>query len=81
MKNKHRQSGLSLIEQVMVVASVAAIMYFALPAAKQLFNNLETPAGTETLLALLWLLPVLWQPKISGMSASAFNMLITKMNL
>jgi hypothetical protein len=35
------------MEQVMVVASVAAIMVFAVPAAKDLFNKMKTPAGTR----------------------------------
>ena len=51
MKNRCRQSGLSLIEQVMVVASVAAIMFFAVPAAKHLFNNMETPAGAKAMIS------------------------------
>ena len=34
-----------------MVGIVGALMYFGLPAAKQLFNTLETPSGTKALIA------------------------------
>ncbi len=38
------------MEQTLVVGIVGALMYFGLPAAKQLFNTLETPSGTKALI-------------------------------
>ncbi|MBN1795858.1 MAG: hypothetical protein JW804_04230 [Sedimentisphaerales bacterium] len=51
MKNKLKNSGLSLMEEVMVVASVALILYIAMPSVKNWFNTMETPAGAKTLIS------------------------------
>ncbi len=51
MKLNHRQSGLSLIEETLVVAIVAVLLFLAVPAAKYLFNNMETPAGVKSLIS------------------------------
>jgi hypothetical protein len=41
---------LSLIEETLVVAIVAVLLYLAVPAAKYLFNNIETPAGVRAMI-------------------------------
>jgi hypothetical protein len=51
MKFNPRQHGLSLIEQTLVVGIVGALVYFGLPAARQLFDTMETPAGTKALIS------------------------------
>ena len=38
------------MEQTLVVGIVGTLMYFGLPAAKQLFNTLQTPSGTKSLI-------------------------------
>ena len=50
MKFNHRQFGLSLIEETLVVAIVAVLLLLAVPAAKYLFNNIETPAGARAMI-------------------------------
>lgn len=42
---------MSLLEEVLVVAIVAVVIFFALPSVKQLFNSLETPSGTKSLIS------------------------------
>ncbi|MFA5424899.1 MAG: hypothetical protein WC374_13680 [Phycisphaerae bacterium] len=42
---------MSLLEEVLVIAIIAVVIFFALPAARQLFNSLETPAGTKSLIS------------------------------
>lgn len=51
MRVERRQSGLSLIEETLVVAVVAVLLFLAVPAAKYLFNNMETPAGVRALIS------------------------------
>jgi len=51
MKLNHRQSGMSLLEETLVVAIVAVLIYFGLPAAKHLFNTMETPSGVKALIS------------------------------
>lgn len=50
MKLNRRQYGLSLLEETVVVAAVAVIIFLAVPAAKHLFNNIETTAGVKALI-------------------------------
>jgi hypothetical protein len=45
-----RRAGLSLIEETVVVAIVAVLLFLAVPAAKYLFNNMETPAGVRAMI-------------------------------
>lgn len=47
MKPKARQSGLTLIEQTMVIAAAAILILIAIPAARTLFDQLHTPAGVR----------------------------------
>ncbi|MFA5423795.1 MAG: hypothetical protein WC374_08065 [Phycisphaerae bacterium] len=42
---------MSLLEEVLVIAIIAVVIFFALPAARQLFNSLETPSGTKSLIS------------------------------
>ncbi len=50
MKFNHRQPGLSLIEETLVVAIVAVLLFLAVPAAKYLFNMMQTPAGVKAMI-------------------------------
>jgi hypothetical protein len=45
-----RRAGLSLLEETLVVAIVAVLIFLAVPAARYLFNTLETPAGVKALI-------------------------------
>ncbi len=51
MKAKCRQSGLSLIEMTLVVASVALLTALSIPAARTLFNSLATSGDTKALIS------------------------------
>jgi len=51
MKAKHRQSGLSLIEQTVIIAAAGMLIYLAMPSAKNLFNTMHTPAGTKAMIS------------------------------
>lgn len=51
MKAKHKQSGISLMEQTMVIAAVGLLIYLAMPSAKHLFNTMHTPAGTKAMIS------------------------------
>jgi hypothetical protein len=50
MRINHRQLGLSLIEETLVVAIVAVLLFLAVPAARFLFNNIETPSGVRAMI-------------------------------
>ncbi len=51
MRVNHRQSGLSLLEETLVVAIVAIMIFLAVPAARHLFDRLQTPAGVKALIS------------------------------
>lgn len=41
---------MTLVEQLVVVTAVAALVVFGIPAVKQLFNTMETPAGAKSVI-------------------------------
>jgi Tfp pilus assembly protein PilE len=51
MKFNRRQFGMSLMEEAVVVAIIALLLAVALPALKQLFNTMQTPAGVKAMIA------------------------------
>jgi len=51
MKTKPKQSGVTLPEIVVVVATIALLAGFALPAIRALLNSFETQSGAKTLIS------------------------------
>lgn len=51
MKPKTRQSGLTLTEMVVVVAAIAMLMTFGLPAIRSLLSSFETQSGARTMIS------------------------------
>lgn len=51
METKTRQSGLSLMEEVVVVAAIAMLIVFGLPAVRALFRSLEAEGGTNSMIS------------------------------
>jgi Tfp pilus assembly protein FimT len=51
MKAKSRQSGLTLMEQVVVIAAIALLVVFGLPAVRALFRSLESHSGAKAMIS------------------------------
>jgi hypothetical protein len=51
MKLKRKQSGLSLMEEVVVVATIALLIVIGLPAVRALFKSLESEGGAKAMIS------------------------------
>lgn len=51
MKAKTRQSGLSLMEEVVVVATIALLIVFGVPAVRSLMNSIEAKGGGKPMIS------------------------------
>lgn len=51
MKAKSRQSGLTLMEQVVVIAAIALLVVFGLPAVRALFKSIESRGGARAMIS------------------------------
>jgi type II secretory pathway pseudopilin PulG len=51
MKSKSKQSGLTLTEMTVVVASIVLLAAIALPAVRAFFNSFETESGAKTMIS------------------------------
>jgi len=53
MRTRSKQSGLSLPEMVVVIATIALLVGFGLPAIRALMNSFETQSGAKTLISAM----------------------------
>src|SRR4030042_4428165 len=51
MRTRSKQSGLTLPEMVVVIATIALLVGFGLPAIRALLNSFETQSGAKTLIS------------------------------
>ncbi|MFA5239600.1 MAG: hypothetical protein WC476_07845 [Phycisphaerae bacterium] len=51
MRAKNRQSGLSLMEEIVVVAIIAILVAVSLPAVRSLYRSIEAEAGTKAMIS------------------------------
>ena len=51
MKTKSKQSGLTLPEMVVVIATIALLVGFGLPAIRSLLNSFESQSGAKTMIS------------------------------
>ncbi len=50
MTTRDRQSGLSLMEMIVVIGGISLLVFFGMPAVRMLLRSFETESGTRSMI-------------------------------